>query len=91
VNSVKLFTIFITISITVLDIVWKCYGQIVNGTALLLCKCCVCVCVRHILCHRILVIHYSSELCAHARVKIRCVRVSWVHVLCIYDPWSYSL
>jgi hypothetical protein len=70
-------TIFIRIYITILDIVRKCYCQIVSGTLPYCYTDVACVC--HILCHRILLLHSSVEMCGCAHVK-NCVCVSHVHV-----------
>jgi hypothetical protein len=77
--------IFITIYITVLDIVLKCCCQIVNWT-LPYCHTDVC----RIWCHRIPLLHTSIEMCGQAHIKYVyvCVCVFHVHIsLCVSDLW----
>jgi hypothetical protein len=76
--------IFVTIYITILDIVWKCCCQIVNGT-LPYCHADVC----HIRCHRITLLHTSLEMCGQAHIKYICACVCHMHMLflCVSNPW----
>jgi hypothetical protein len=74
--------IFITIYITVLDIVLKCCCQIVNGT-LPYCHAHVC----HIHCHRIPLLHASTEMCGQAHIKYVFVYHMHMLSLCVSDPW----